>query len=111
MSGQGDLFGDKTVPARATDTSQQAAKSIAGSVVRYRALVLQAIRDAGPVNLETKQGGLTADEAAEKLKLGILTVRPRCSELKDMNLIKDSCHRRPSSTSGSPMIVWEVVDD
>lgn len=102
MSGQGDLFGEAKAPARAADTSQQAAKALEPSVVRYRALVFHAIENAGA-------GGLTADEAADVLKLGILTVRPRCSELRAMGLVKDSGQRRPNA-SGNPMIVWVRTD-
>lgn len=100
---QMDMF-NAPPPARSDDTSQAAAKALEGSVVELRRRVLGAIRAAGTQ-------GLTADEAAKTLRIGILTARPRCSELRGMKLIKDSGQRRPSSTSQSPMIVWVADDD
>lgn len=52
-----------------------------------------------------QQHDLTADECAELLKKNILSVRPRCAELRARGLISDSGRRRKNS-SGHAAIVW-----
>ncbi len=49
--------------------------------------------------------GLTADEAAALLKLSVLSIRPRFSELAADGKITDSGHRRQNE-SGRRAIVW-----
>lgn len=63
-------------PGFKTDgASQEAAERIAPSARIIRAQVLQRFVNAYP-------NGLTADEVAAGLKLSVLTVRPRVSELR-----------------------------
>lgn len=107
---QGDLFSGP-VAARSDDTSQAAAQALEGEAVRLRRVVYLAIRAASPVDKEAGTGGLTADEVSEKVSIGILTGRPRCSELRKDGLIRDSGLRRPSSTGRATMIVWEDTPD
>lgn len=80
-----------------TETSQQAAQSAAHAAPSLRVKVLEAIRGA--------HHGLTADEAAEKLNLSILAIRPRVTELKSAGLIVPSCARRKNA-SGRSAVVW-----
>lgn len=90
---------DWPVPARATDTSRDAARSIAAEAPRLREDVLQVVRDAG------RASGLTADEAAHRLRRSVLSVRPRVAEFSREHLIVDSGARRPNA-SGRNAIVW-----
>jgi hypothetical protein len=99
---QADLF-DLPVPARATDTSKAAADSMNRAAPRLRRLVLQAIREAGPVR--DGVGGMTADEVAARLELSPLTARPRVCELNKLGQIHDSRVRR-KNRSGHKAIVW-----
>jgi hypothetical protein len=87
------------VPARATDTSQAAAEAMTAEAPRLRALVLDEIRKAGRAH------GLTADEAAHRLRRTVLSIRPRVAELAKENLIADSGARRRNH-SGRSAIVW-----
>ena len=80
-----------------TETSLQAAQSAAYTAPSMRIRVLEAIRGA--------HHGLTADEAAEKLNLSILAIRPRVTELKSAGLIVPSCTRRKNA-SGRSATVW-----
>lgn len=98
MTGHLPLF--EAPPARDTDTSRAAASAIAPSAARLRMMVLGAIRAAGPA-------GLTADEAADRLGLSVLTVRPRVSELGKAGSIVDAGSRR-ANRSGRKAIVWRV---
>lgn len=82
MSAQRDLFVDPAIATR--DAAARTATKTAG---RIRGLVLDAIRAAG-------EAGLTADEAAGRLKLSVLTVRPRVTELKRAGAIQPSGTRR-----------------
>ncbi len=79
-----------------TDTSREAANSIDASGIRAK--VLQAIREMGPA---------TADETAAFLGLSILTVRPRCTELRALGKLVDTGFRRPNS-SGRSAICWKA---
>jgi predicted ArsR family transcriptional regulator len=79
---------------RASETSEAAAAVIDAGAIRatvYAWLV--------------KRGPHTADEIADALDLSILTVRPRCSELRATNHIFDTGVRRPNA-SGRMAIVW-----
>ncbi|MGD9539065.1 MAG: hypothetical protein AB7P52_17670 [Alphaproteobacteria bacterium] len=91
---------DSVAPA-APDARRAAAEAIAPDLPRLRRLVLGAIREAGAA-------GLTADECAVRLKLSPFTTRPRCTELKEAGLIKDSGRRR-KNRSGHGATVWEAT--
>jgi DNA-binding Lrp family transcriptional regulator len=84
------------------DTSKEAAEAIAPKAAHYRRAVMEAFRRAG-------WGGLTADEAAEALNLDILTVRPRVSELKALDLIEDTGARHENQRSGKRAKVMRDV--
>lgn len=84
--------------AGVADTSAAAAEAISATADRIRELMLQAIRHAGTA-------GLTADEAADRLRLSVLTARPRCTELRQCGAIVDSGLRR-RNRSGRSAIVW-----
>jgi hypothetical protein len=51
--------------------------------------------------------GITADECAEIMREGVLSIRPRVSELHADNLIFDTGARR-KNRSGKSAIVWRV---
>ena len=89
-----ESIGYKHSPA---ETTKQAAESMARPAPHLRVRVLEAIRAAPE--------GLTADEAAERLNLSILSIRPRVTELKADGLIIPSCARRKNA-SGRNAIVW-----
>jgi hypothetical protein len=100
---QADLFGlDGRVPAQWPATSVAAAEALQPDARTLRAEVLAAIRAAGPA-------GLTADEAAARLRRTPFTTRPRCTELRGLGLITDSGRRRPNR-SGRAAIVWVAVE-
>jgi len=63
------------------DTSQLAADSMAGIAPTLRRVVLEEIKNSE---------GLTADEVADKIRVSILSIRPRVSELRRMGLIEDA---------------------
>lgn len=81
-----------------TDTSFQAAERVDAGLLRAK--VLRAIREAGP---------LTADECADYLDLSILSIRPRCTELRKLGRLRDTEIRRPNA-SGRNAIVWAASD-
>lgn len=93
-------FSDAYPAARDTETSRAAAASIAPSAARVRSMVLNAIR-------ASASAGLTADEAADRLGMSVLTVRPRVSELGKAGAIVDAGARR-ANQSGRRAIVWRV---
>lgn len=66
-----------------------------------RALVLAEIKKAG-------KRGLTADEAAGKLGVNILAIRPRVSEHFKMNRIAESGMKRKNA-SGICAVVWIIA--
>ena len=80
-----------------TETSMQAAEAASHTAPSLRVKVLEAIR--------STPDGLTADEAAEKLAMSILAIRPRVTELKAAGLIVPSCARRKNA-SGRSAVVW-----
>ena len=95
-----DLFQYPNVPgARDRDTSRAAAASMAPSAATLRAQVL---------DLFEKSSGMTADEAAGRLGLSILSIRPRVTELSRTGKLRDSGKRRPNG-SGRSAIVWLAV--
>lgn len=83
---------------RDTDTSRAAADSMRESATTLRGRCLAVLR------VEP----LTADEAAAKLGVSILAIRPRCTELARMGLVRDTGRRRMNE-SGRSAIVWEVM--
>lgn len=83
---------------KTSGTSADAARKVAGKAERIRAELLRL--------LATES--LTADEAAAKLKVHFMNVRPRCSELLKDGKIADSGVTRPSAL-GSPMTVWRAL--
>jgi hypothetical protein len=51
----------------------------------------------------------TADEVARRLHLSILSVRPRCSELFALGIIRKTQERRLNAISGASAVVYESV--
>jgi hypothetical protein len=82
-------------------TAAEAAEKITPSLSYFRQLVLD---EYGAIAPE----GATADEIALRLKLSILTVRPRVSELGRMNLIIQTIERRKNA-SGMSARVWKLA--
>ncbi len=72
---------------RRTATSEAAAPSIADAVL-MRGRVLDAFREHGP---------MTADECAACLGLSVLSVRPRCTELKRAGKLTETGERRKTA--------------
>ncbi len=79
------------------DTSKAAADAMETGAVAIRNKVLRLLWT----------GCFTADEAAARLGIDKLAVRPRFSELAKMNLIADSNLRRKNE-SGKQAIVWRI---
>jgi hypothetical protein len=96
----GDLF-DRGKPlypafpgaAKGSDTSREAAESIAPAASNWRGKVAKLYAERSP-------DGLTADEAARELKATPFMIRPRVTELKIAGLIQKTGERRrnPDST-------------
>lgn len=103
----GDLF-DYDPPARypeapgfkEQDTSRKAADSVADTAPLLRQRCLDLLR--------AHPGGLTADEAADRLNLSILSVRPRFTELLKQSKITDTGERRRNA-SGRSAKVWRAI--
>lgn len=85
--------------AKADGTSQDAAEHAAPTSARLRGLTLREIHKS--------KHGLTADEAAERLGLSLLSIRPRVTELKRLGEIEDSGVRRKNE-SGRKATVWRM---
>lgn len=83
-------------------TSVEAAQALGG---RKAALIRDQVVDA-----LRRHGPMTADEVAVHCGLDILSVRPRCSELSDMQRIRKTPLRRQTAL-GSSAVVWELVSD
>ena len=81
-----------------TDTSLEAADSIAHQVNTLRAQCLDILRRAS----------MTADEVAGALAESILTIRPRIAELRRLGMIADTGARRQNA-SGRNAIVWQAI--
>src|SRR3546814_13344411 len=82
-----DLFTYPNAPgAQNRDTSRAAADHVAERAPVLRARVLAVIE---------RSNGLTADEAAGRLGVSILSVRPRVTELARLPKVRDSGPRRP----------------
>lgn len=80
--------------------SQDAADAIAPRAPRIRDRVLAAI--AGHPD------GVTADEIAAELRMSVLTVRPRVSELRRLGEIRPTGDRR-CNASGMTASTWRVA--
>lgn len=80
-------------------TSEEAALAIEVAAHTVRGEVLRFLQ-AGAV--------LTADEIAAQLGYSILTVRPRCSELFKMGLIRKLHNNRGQNRSGMMACRWEA---
>lgn len=76
-----------------TDTGMDAAIAIAEHAKTVQRRALEAFVNAYP-------SGLTPDQVASELCESILTVRPRCSELKRLGLIRETDATRKNNTSG-----------
>jgi len=87
------------------DTSYQAAKDMAPKASTIRKKCLDLFRQ--------YPKGLTADEIAVMLKMHVLSVRPRVTELSKSKppLIFDTGERRTSPTFGKTAIVWRIMPD
>jgi hypothetical protein len=83
---------------KATDTSYEAAATTDAATIRD--LVVRWLRAHGPH---------TADETADALGLGCLTVRPRFSELRALDQLVDTGERHVN-VSGKRAIVWALID-
>ena len=93
---QFELFGDFPTESekypefpgsKAPGTSSEAARKIAGHASKLRDDTLKEYQAAFPK-------GLTPDEAAKLLGESLLSVRPRCTELKVLGLIELTPERR-----------------
>lgn len=80
------------------DTSRAAAEAMRPKAGILRDKVLACLR---------KQP-MTADECADTLRETVLTIRPRLSELRALDLIIDTGDRRQND-SGRNAIVWSAV--
>lgn len=81
------------------DTSRAAAKSVAPSAAILRGKCLAALTEFGP---------MTADEAAARIGISVLSARPRFSELLRLGQIEDSGDRWPNA-SGRMAKCWRAL--
>jgi predicted ArsR family transcriptional regulator len=86
---------------KAMDTAQAAAERTAPRAPELRNAVLRTLREDGPG---------TADEIAARLRLSILSVRPRVSELKRGGMVVDTGSRR-TNQSGHSAAVFRIRSD
>lgn len=84
-----------------SDTSKEAAESIAKDTPRLNRLVLEEI---------TEAGGLTCDEIEVRLSMTHQTCSPRVHELKEAGRIRDSGMRR-KTRGGRSATVWVVSSE
>lgn len=102
--GPAPLFAYPDAPgtkAGAPETSRIAAARVAADATVMRQKCLDV--------LSRHPDGLTADEVAAALNLSVLSIRPRMSELRQMNRIQDSGQRRKNA-SGHSAAVWRAVE-
>lgn len=83
---------------KASGTSEQSAAAINEDAASLRAMCLECVQ---------LHGDMTADEAAEKLKRSVLSIRPRFSEMLRLGWIFDAGKRRPN-ISGHKATVWSI---
>ena len=81
----------KSIPKRAKAAAEKA------PILRERMLALF-----------SETSGLTADECAQRLGMTLLSIRPRLTELKRGNLIKDSGERRLNDAGRSVRVMVKV---
>lgn len=94
-----DLFSYPHTPGSKTGgTSRDSAEAMKLTACRLRDLCM----------LWLERDPYTADEVAEHLGQSILSIRPRFSELRKLNLIQDTGERR-KNVSGHRAIVWKAV--
>lgn len=86
-----------------SDTSHEAAEKIKPHVSRMHAEILDVLRSRA-------DHGATDEEIREALGLRADTARARRCELRDLGRIRDSGHRRPTS-SGRAAVVWVLMGD
>jgi hypothetical protein len=94
------LFGGTAYPARpgwkGTDTSREAAATTPADTLRDRVLAVLA------------DGPRSADAIADTLRVDILAIRPRVSELHQMGKVRDT-GVRAINRSGKRAVVWGLV--
>jgi predicted HTH transcriptional regulator len=84
---------------KGTDTSKVAAPR-RDTAAKIRQQVLEEFQSSGP---------MTADECAERMRMSILTIRPRCSELKLTNCLADTGIRRRNPSTMKSAAVLKVA--
>jgi predicted ArsR family transcriptional regulator len=89
----------KTPGWKARDTAEAAADATIPHAPALRAQVIAALERHGP---------MTADEIANVLRLSILSIRPRVSELAVKGKVEDTGLRR-ANASGKRAIVWRAA--
>jgi predicted ArsR family transcriptional regulator len=85
----------------APDTEVAAAHKVAPRVVGRRLQIL--------CGLAQLDRAVTGSELAENLGLSILSVRPRLTELQELNCILDTETRRKNEF-GNTEIVWQITE-
>lgn len=85
--------------AKVDGTSRDAADEMAEHATTLRDQVWQLVK---------LSGGITADEAADRLSVSVLAVRPRFSELRVMGMIEQTGERR-RNVSGMTANVWRAA--
>jgi len=83
---------------KARDTSRAAAESVAPVAGTLRERVL----------IEVRRAPGTPEQIAHRMRVPLLSIRPRFSELSQRGLIKDS-GKRGDSQGGCKAIVWEAA--
>ncbi len=81
-------------------TSREAAEAMQPCAARLRLAALNYLESFYPL-------GFTADEIAFHLRLSILSIRPRISELNTLGMIEKTGERRKNE-SGNSAHVWRV---
>jgi predicted ArsR family transcriptional regulator len=84
--------------AEDTETSREAARSVASPAKTLRQKCHEALKGAA----------MTADEVAELLGDSVLSVRPRVSELKAQGRVEATAKRR-CNVSGKTAVVWRAA--
>ena len=84
------------------DTERAAAHKVARRVKGRRLQVLSAL-------FSLRRGG-TSEDISACSGLSVLSVRPRLTELQEMNLIADSL-TRSKNTWGNSEIVWKITEE
>jgi len=82
------------------ETSQAAAHKVARSVVGRRLEALQ--------GLHTLGGSASGEQIARATKLSLFSIRPRLSELLEMEMIEET-EKRFNNSYGNNEIVWKIT--